>query len=113
MQVVVELPGFVADPQVVVLLAGQVVEDHEVGQQDLIHPPDGLEAVQVVFGRLGLDVPGLTGQVCAGRVNALTMRLQHPGDRMLGEPVDLQAGMQLAQLGGDRHIPLGVTEADR
>jgi hypothetical protein len=63
-QVVIEFPGFVADPQVVVLLAGQVVEDHKVGQQDLIHPPDGLEAVQVMLGRLGLDVPGLTRQ-CA------------------------------------------------
>ena len=112
-QVVVELPGFVADPQVVVLLAGQVVEDHEVGEQDLIHPPDGLEAVQVVLGRLGLDVPGLTGQVCAGRVNALAARFQHPGDRMLGEPVDLKTRMQLAQLAGDRHVPLGVAQADR
>ena len=112
-QVVVEFPGFVADPQVVVLLAGEVVEDHEVGEQDLIHPPDGLEAVQVVLGRLGLDVPGLAGQVRAGRVDALTARLQHPGDRMLGEPVDLQAGMQLAQLAGDRDVALGVAQADR
>jgi hypothetical protein len=32
---------------------------------------------------------------------------------MLGEPVDLQAGMQLAQLVRDRRVPLGVAEADR
>ena len=42
-QVVVELPGFVADHQVVVLLVEQVVDDHVVGQQDLVHPPAGLE----------------------------------------------------------------------
>jgi hypothetical protein len=56
-QVVVELPGLVADPEVVRLVAHQVVEDHEVGDQDLVHPPPGLEAVEVVLGRLGLDVP--------------------------------------------------------
>ena len=39
------------------------MEDHEVGQQDLVHPPQRLEAVQVVLGRLGLDVAGLAGQV--------------------------------------------------
>ena len=112
-QVVVEFPGLVADPQVVVLFAGEVVEDHEVGEQDLIHPPDGLEGVQVVLGRLGLDVPGLAGQVRAGRVDALAALFQHPGDRMLGEPVDLQVGVQLAQLVRDRRVALGVAEADR
>ncbi len=111
-QVVVQFPGFVADPQVVVFLAGQVVEDHEVGEQDLVHPPDGLEGVQVVPGRLGLDVPGLAGQLGARRVNALTARRQDFADRVLGEPVDFEAGMELAQLIGDRHIPLRVAQAD-
>ena len=55
-QVVVELPGLVADPEVVALLAHDVVEHHEVGDQDLVHAPDGLERVEVVFGRLGRDV---------------------------------------------------------
>jgi hypothetical protein len=55
-QVVVQLPGLVPDPEVVVLVAHQVVEDHEVGQQDLVHPADGLEGVQVVLGGLALDV---------------------------------------------------------
>ncbi len=63
MQVVVELPGLVADPEVVVLVADEVVEDHEVREQDLVHPPDGLEAVQVVLGGLALHVTGLVGQV--------------------------------------------------
>ena len=36
-QVVVELPGLVADPKVVALLAHDVVEEHEVGGEDLVH----------------------------------------------------------------------------
>ena len=52
-QVVVELPRLVADPEVVRLVADDVVEDHEVREQDLVHPADRLEAVQVVAGRLG------------------------------------------------------------
>jgi hypothetical protein len=112
-QVVVEFPGFVADPQVVVFLAGQVVEDHEVGQQDLVHPPDGVEGVQVVLGGLGLDVPGLAGQVCAGRVDVLAALGQQRGDRVLGEPVDLQSRMQLAQLIRDRHVSLRMPQPNR
>ena len=73
-QVVVELPRLVADPQVVRLVAYQVVEHHEVGQQDLVHPADRLEAVQVVLGRLALDVARLVGQQRAGRVDPLTGR---------------------------------------
>jgi hypothetical protein len=45
--------------------------------------------------------------------DALAALFQHPGDRVLGEPVDLQVGVQLAQFVGDRHVPLGVAEADR
>ena len=49
-QEVVELPGLVADPQVVGLRLDDVVEDHEVVDEDLVHPPPRLEAVQVVLG---------------------------------------------------------------
>ena len=62
-QVVVELPRLVADPEVVLLVADEVVEDHEVREQDLVHPADRLEAVQVVLGRLALDVAGLVREV--------------------------------------------------
>ena len=48
---VVTEEGTVADPQVVVVVAHDVVEDHEVREQDLVHPPDGLECVQVVARR--------------------------------------------------------------
>jgi hypothetical protein len=112
-QVVVDLPGFVADHQVVVLLVEQVVDDHVVGQQDLVHPPPGLEAVQVVLGGLALDVGGLVGQVAAGGVDLFALGLQDPGDRVLDQPVDLQAGVQGAELAGDGQVAAGVAQADR
>ena len=89
------------------------MKDHEVREQDLVHPPDGLERVQVMPGRLGLDVAGLVGQVRAGRVDPLAAGLQDPGHRMLGQPVDLEVGVQRAQLPGDGDVPQGVAEADR
>ena len=113
MQVVVQLPGLVPDPEVVALVAHDVVEEHEVGGEDLVHAAQGLEAVQVVLGGLRLDVAGLVGQVGAGGVDALALPLEHPGDRVLGEPVDLQVGFQAAQLAGDRDVALRVAEPDR
>ena len=56
MQEVVDVPGLVADPQVVVLLGHEVVEHHEVRDQDLVHRPDRLEGVQVVLAGEALDV---------------------------------------------------------
>jgi hypothetical protein len=109
----VDVPGLVGDHQVVVLLADDVGEDHEVGDQHLVHPPDRLEGVQVVLAGLLLDVRGLAGQPGRGRVHPLAVVGQHPGDRVLGQPVHLDAGVQLPQLGRDRDVALGVPEADR
>ena len=111
MQEVVELPGLVADPEVVGLLADEVVEDHEVGDQDLVHAPPRVEAVQVVLGGLGLEVPGLVGQPAAGGVHALALGLQHARDRVLRQPVDLQVGVQRAQLARDRDVTARVARA--
>ena len=113
MQVVVELPRLVADPEVVLLVAHNVVEDHEVREQDLVHPADRLEAVQVVLGGLALDVTGLVREIRARGMDPLTACLQHRSHGMLGEPVDLEVGMQLAQLVRDRRISLRVAQADR
>ncbi len=112
-QVVVELPRLVPDPEVVLLLTDEIVEDHEVREQDLVHAANRLEAVQVVLGRLDSDVPRLVRQPGARRVDPLAARLQHGGDRMLRQPVDLEVGMQLAQLVGDRRVTLCVAEPDR
>ena len=112
-QEVVEVPGLVADPEVVVALADQVVEDHEVGDEDLVHPTDRLERVQVVLARLRLDVAALAGQPRRGRVHPLSRPLQEVGDRRLREPLDLQTRVQLAELVGDRQVTTYVPEADR
>ena len=89
------------------------MEDHEVREQDLVHPPDRLERVQVVLRRLRLDVPRLVREQRARGVDALAARLEHGRDGMLGEPVDLEIRMQLAKLLGDRCVTLRVTEPDR
>ena len=39
--------------------------------------------------------------------------LEDRGDRMLGEPIDLEVGLERPQLGGDRDVALGVAEPDR
>src|SRR5262249_40226329 len=93
--------------------ADEVVEHHEVREQDLVHPADRLEAVQVVLGALALDVSGLVREERAGRMNALTALLEHRGDGMLREPVDLEVRTQRAELVGDRDVALRVPEADR
>ena len=49
----------------------------------------------------------------AGGMDALALGLEDPGDRVLGEPVDLQIGVQSTQLARDRNIALGVPKADR
>ena len=112
-QEVVDFPRLVADPEVVLLLAHHVVEDHEVRKQDLVHAPQRLEHVQLVAGRLGPDVRALAGQGCARRMDPLAVRLEHLGDRVLGEPVDLEIRTDPAELGGDRDVTARVSETDR
>ena len=91
-QEVVEVPGLVADPGVVLPLGHQVVEDVEVVDQDLVHPADRLEGVQVVLPRLGLDVPGLVREPRRRGMHPLPRCLEELGDRRLREPVDLDVG---------------------
>ena len=110
---VVELPGLVADPEVIRRLADDVVEDHVVRGQDLVHAADRLEALQAVLGGLRFDVGRLVGQVPAGGMDALALRFQHARDRVLGEPVDLEVGVQRPQLAGDRDVAAGMAETDR
>ncbi len=112
-QVVVELPRLVPDPQVVVGLPHDVVEQHEVGEQDLVHPPPRLEAVQVVLGGLAVDVLHLAGEPGRGRMDPFPSILQHAGHRVLGQPVDLQVGVDRTELVGDGHVPTCVAKPDR
>ena len=74
-QEVVDLPRLVADPQVIAGLAHDVGEDHEVGEQDLVHVAPGAEHRQRVLARVGLDVRDLARELRRGRVDRLTGRL--------------------------------------
>ena len=46
-------------------------------------------------------------------MDGLALALQHPGDRILGQPVDLEVRNERAQLLRDGDVTLGVAEADR
>ena len=77
------------------------MHNHEVGGEDLIHPSPGLEAVQVVPGGFAFQVRGFTDKVSAGGGQVLAFEIEHPGDRILSEPVDAQIGVQRSQLADD------------
>jgi hypothetical protein len=112
-QEVVDLPALVRDPDVVAILGHDVVEQHEVGDEDLVHPAPRLKAVQVVLRRFGLEVRRLRGEVDARGVHALALPFEHPCHRVLSEPVDLEPGHLRPQLARDREVSLGVAQPDR
>jgi hypothetical protein len=43
----------------------------------------------------------------------LALALEDPGDRILGQPVDLQIGDERSQLAGDRDVAPRVPQPDR
>src|SRR6185295_18329103 len=49
----------------------------------------------------------------AGGMDALALPFEHPGNRILGEPIDLEVWLEPPQLTGDRDVTLGVAEPDR
>ena len=110
---VVDVPGLVAHDQVVLLAGDDVVEHHEVRDEDLVHPAQRLEAVQVVLVGLALDVRRLVGEPAAGGVHPLAGLVQQTGDRVLGEPVDLHVRVELTQRAGDGDVTPGMAQADR
>ena len=85
------VPGLVADQEVVVLVAHDVVEHHEVGDAGS-RPSAGSPGSSAGRARPTRDSMWcrLVGQrrALAGWI-ALAARLEHRGDRVLGEPVDL------------------------
>ena len=90
-----------------------VGEHREVVDQRLVHPADRLEGVQIVLAAVALELGVLAEQSSGGGMDPLLPVGQHPGDRMLGQPVDLDIRPQPLQCLGDRHIAPGVAQADR
>ena len=113
MQEVVEVPGLVADPEVEALAGDQVVEDHEVVDEHLVHPPDRLERVQVVLPGLRLEVRGLADQVRRRGVHGLASLLEELHHRRLGEPLDVHARSLLAKSIHDGQVSADVAQPDR
>jgi len=69
--------------------------------------------MEVVLERFALDVRRVARQKFARRMNALATRFENFRDRVLCEPIDLETRMKLAQLVGDRDVPLRMTETNR
>ena len=109
----IDVPRLVGDHEVVAARVDSILEEHEVGDQQLVHAPDRLEGMEVVLAGLLLDVPRLAGEAGAERMDALASRFEQPRHRVLRQPVDLQAGMELAQLAGDGDVAPAMAEADR
>ena len=90
-----------------------LLEHHEVGDEDLVHAAQRLEAVQIVPAGLRRDVADSeASQALAGWI-AFARASQDRCHRVLREPVDLERRAGVAQLAGDREVAAGVTEADR
>src|SRR5437870_4449212 len=107
-QVIVDLPRLIADPEVVFAFAHRVQEHHEVGKEDLVHPAPGFENMKVVGAGLKLDVLRFARQFLAQWVNPLAMRLEDSCHRVLRKPIDLQVRDQLSQLLSDSNITARV-----
>ena len=113
-EVVVELPRLVADPQVVLLIAHEIVEDHEVREQDLVHPPDRLEAVQVVLGATRSRCGATRSR--AGRWRGGSARPRDSSTAVTGccaSQSNSRSGCELSELVRDRDVAPCVAEPDR
>ena len=88
--VVVDVPGFVGNDEIVAARVDGILEDHEIGDQHLVHASDRLEAVQIVLTRLQLDVPRLACKPRTQRVDALAAGLKQTRHGVLRQPIDLQ-----------------------
>ncbi len=108
----IDVPRLVGNDKVVVAVLDQFLEHHEIGNQDFVHAAQRLEDLEIVLAAFGLDMAGLIGQQIAGRMNALAGFFQEGGDRVLGQPVDLEVRMKAAQLARDRHVAARMAEAD-
>ena len=112
-QEVVELPRLVPDPEVVRLRADDVAEDEVVVREHLVHRADHLERPELVLAAPRVDDADLREEAVARGVHALAGGLERATGRLLGEPVDLEAGHARPQLACDREVAARVAQPDR
>ncbi len=69
----VDIPGFIGNHQIVMLLFYHFLQQHKVGDQDFIHSTQRLKRVQIVFSGFAFQVQGFIDEKIAGRMNRLLM----------------------------------------
>ena len=113
-QVVVELPRLVADPQVVAVLAHDVVEDHEVvdrgSRPSAGWPGSSAGRARRTPTRCGRD--SFARCALAGWIRSPSASSTRVTGSWASQSIS-RPSTSVAQLAGDRHVALGVAEADR
>ena len=99
------------DPEAVLLLADEVVEEMSP-RAGFVHPSNRLETVQVVLGRLALDVVRLVGEELASRVHALPRASRTAVTGCCASQSISRSGWSF-ELVCDCGVALRVTEPDR
>jgi hypothetical protein len=90
--VVIDVPGFIGNDQIVVTLFDCILKDHEVRDQHLVHSAQRLEGVKIMLTRFQFDVPGLACKPGAERMDTLAIRIKQTRHGILCQPIDLQSG---------------------
>src|SRR5882724_1804744 len=109
---VVDVPGFVGNHEIIPALLYGILEDHEIGDQHLVHAAECVKAVQIMLAGLQLDVSRLAGKPRTERMDALTAGQEQARHGVLRQPINLQVRMQPSQLSGDSDISAPVPETD-
>ena len=111
-EVVVELPGLVADPEVVVLSRTRSWNTMKLASRISSMRRSAWKQCRSCSADSHSMWPRLVRQLGARRMDALAACLEH---RVTGAvpPVDLEVRMQPAELVRDGHVAPGVAEADR
>ena len=69
--IVVDVPGFVGNHEIIFLLFEHLLKHHEILDKDFVHAPDRLKSVEIVLAGFIFDMRTLIGEDRAGRVNSL------------------------------------------
>ena len=112
-QVVVEVPALVADPQIVVAAFGDVGEHHEVGRHHGVHRPQRVERVQRVVLRVRLEVRALVHEQPRRRMQPLAAALDDARRRIARQEIDDEIRAPPPQRLRERDVALHVAQADR
>ena len=112
-QEVVDLPRLVADPDVVPPLARDVVEEHEVREQDLVHPAQGVEDRQVGARRPPTRCARTRPRARRSQDESARREPRAGPSSAAARASRSRGRAQPTQLARDREVAAGVPEPDR